>query len=114
MIAISPVTGTAPIDVDHDRRYAQLRSRRSALIALIEINEIAIAISPISCEASIDASRDCDQDRRDCDRDRDLADRDRSDRNCDRDLADRDRSDRDCDRDLTEKICCPFGFYLSF
>ena len=72
------------------------RSRRSTLhaIAIIEISEIAIAISPISREASIAASRDRDR------------------RDCDRDLADRDRADRD--HDLAEKICCPSGFYLSF
>ena len=70
--------------------------RRSASIAIIEISEIAIAISPISCEASIAASRD-----------RDLA-RDRDRRDCDRDLADRDRADRD--RDLTENTICPSGF----
>ena len=48
-IAISPVTGTAPIDVDHDhdRDRAKRRSRsREASIAIIEISEIAIAISP--------------------------------------------------------------------
>ena len=56
----------------------------------------SIAISPISREASIAASRD--RDRRDCDRDR--ADRDRD--------RDRDRSDRD--RDLTENTICPSGF----
>ena len=77
----------------------------------IEIDEIAIAISPISRKASIAASRDRDRDRdlardrdrRDCDRD--LADRDRADRDRDRD---RDRSDRD--RDLTENTICPSGF----
>ena len=74
-----------------------------------------IAISPISREAPIDASRDRDRDRRDCDRD--LADRDRADRDRDRD---RDRSDRDLTECasvllgfLTEKLICP-GFYLSF
>ena len=53
-IAISPVTETAPIDVDHDRgradrdwHFARSRSRRSASIAIIEISEIAIVISPI-------------------------------------------------------------------
>ena len=72
-IAISPVTGTAPIDVDHDRdradrnrRFARLRSCRSASIVIIEIGEIAIAISPISREVSIaivmDDSRDRDHD----------------------------------------------------
>ena len=87
-----------------DRCRSRSRSRRSAsivisrstlraiAIAIIEISEIAIAISPISREASIDASRN-----------RDLADRDRADR-------DRDRSDRD----LTEKLICPSEFYLRF
>ena len=101
-----------------DRRRSRSRSRRSASIAnslaislAIEISEIAIAISPISREASIAASRDRDLA---CDRDRDLA-RDRDRRDCDRDLADRDRADRDRDRsdrdrDLTENTICPSGF----
>ena len=72
----------------------ELRRSMSITIAIIKISEIAIAISPISREASIDASRD--RDRRDCDRD--LADRDRADR-------DRDRSDRD----LTE--CASFWVF---
>ena len=81
----------APIGID----------REIGSIAIIEISEIAIAISPISREASIAASRD-----------RDLTDRDRADRDRDRSNRDRDRSDRD--RDLTENTISPSGFYLSF
>ena len=83
-IAISPVIGTAPIDVDHDLDRADRRRLRSSKSARLR-------------------SRSRDRDRRDCDRD--LADRDRAD--CDRD-RDRDRSDRD--RDLTENTICPSGF----
>ena len=72
-IAISPVTETAPIDVDRDRADRDRADR----------------------DLVIDASRDRDY---------------RNQRDCNCDLTDRDRSDRD----LTEKICCPFGFYLSF
>ena len=80
-IAISPVTGTAPIDVDHDRDRAdrdradqrrsrssksarlRSRSRRSTLRAIaiaissIEIAPITIAISPIEIAPIVSRSR---------------------------------------------------------